>query len=67
MGEVKFNPDPWHNDKENIHTVLFFSRLNVFSKEFYIKKLEKGLYEINLPDAPSNWKDILNQYGKVVE
>ncbi|MEM7815689.1 MAG: hypothetical protein QXN71_01050 [Candidatus Aenigmatarchaeota archaeon] len=60
-----FVPDTIYNREDILASVLYESGIDIFSKGFYIKKLCEGVYEINIPNEPKNWKDILKQYWEV--
>lgn len=62
---VKIKADSFYDTVGRLESVLFQSRVDISSERFYVKKLRGNIYEINLPDAPSNWEDILKQYGKI--
>jgi len=54
-------------DKEQIYSALVQAKVDVFSEGFSIMQLIDGTYKIHFPKEPSNWRQILSQYGKIIE
>jgi hypothetical protein len=54
-------------DKEQIYSALVQAKVDVFSEGFSIMELIDGSYKIHFPKEPSNWRQILSQYGQIAE
>lgn len=67
MLTVRLIAEPYYDGAEVLEFMLFQSRVDVSSDGFCIKRVKNSIYEINLPNEPSNWRDILGQYGKILD
>ncbi|MCX6815142.1 MAG: hypothetical protein NTY20_05845 [Candidatus Aenigmarchaeota archaeon] len=63
---VKLKADSFYDGADILKSELFQAMVDIFPKGFYVKEIGKSLYEIHLPNEPSNWQEILRQWGQII-
>jgi hypothetical protein len=52
---------------ESLNTELFMARCGVREKDYTVTSLGKGLYGIHFENEPQNYRQIVRQWGEILE
>lgn len=58
--------NPLYANEETLKSQLVQARVDVHSKGFDIRRLAGNQYEIKLPNPPENYREIFQQWGRIV-